>query len=64
MLRKCVAIIWDEYDVDNSGVLDQEEARVFITSTIKAIGDEEHFCQEDFDHYFKKIDTNGDGELD
>ena len=64
ILRKCVKQIWSEYDDDNSGVLDKEETKRFIMSTIKDMGDGESFTNEDFEKCFKKVDSDGSGTVD
>lgn len=61
ILKKCIKLVWDEYDVDKSGYLDKEECRAFINGAVKEIGDGEHFCNKDFENCFAKVDVDGNG---
>ena len=38
VIRKCVDDIWAEYDKDNSGHLDKNEAKKFVKSTLNEMG--------------------------
>ena len=39
VISKCVDDIWREYDKDNSGELDREETKKFVSNTLKEMHD-------------------------
>ena len=69
-LRQYVDEIWDEYDKDNSGALDREETKRFVTNMRYVInilpkGDEKGGVSEaDFEACFKLVDTDGSGTIE
>ena len=34
IIQKCIDSIWTEYDADNSGYLDREEAKLFVMNSV------------------------------
>ena len=78
ILRACIDDIWDEFDTDNDGELDQKECKKFIINAIKElqnagqptqreasslITDESSFNDADFATCFRKVDTDGSGQI-
>ena len=59
-MEKCVGLVWEEYDVDESGFLDKWECREFIDGCIKEIGNGEYFDDDDFEDCFQAVDVNSD----
>lgn len=64
ILRKCVELIWDDYDKDGNGVLDIDECKDFLMSAISEIGESKDFLNKDFEKCFKMVDTDGSGNID
>ena len=64
VIEKCVSEIWAQYDKDNNGHLDKKESRAFIEQTLRDMGDNSSFTEEDFETTFKEFDKNGDGTID
>ena len=64
VINKCVDDIWAQYDKDNSGALDKEESRAFITATLTQMeqGDAS-FTEDDFNACFAEFDTDGNGTI-
>lgn len=52
--------IWDQYDLDNSGVLDKAETRRFVKKVLFNMGERE-FKEEEFVKLFEDFDTDGNG---
>ena len=66
MIKSCVEDIWDQYDEDNSGILDKAECREFIKKTLSEImpGKEDQIYNEpDFERVFTDFDINNDGTI-
>lgn len=57
--------IWNQFDDDNSGDLDQEEAYKFMESLVKnKKGPNQTLDYKEFQKFFQKHDSDGDGSLD
>jgi len=57
--------IWTQFDDDNSGDLDQEEAYKFMSSLVKnRVKANQSLDYEEFKKFFQKHDADGDGSLD
>ena len=41
ILKHCIDQIWFKYDADNSGYLDREEAKKFVSESVNKSDDEE-----------------------
>ena len=65
VISKCVEDIWAEYDKDKSGLLDKEETKLFVKSTLTAMdGQGAEFSDEDFDACFAEFDKDKNGTID
>ena len=55
-IMETVNSMWEQYDVDKSGVLDKSEAKKFMEATLdKSVTDEE------FNELFANLDTDNSG---
>jgi len=64
IIRKCVDDIWNDYGKPGSNSLTKEEAKTFVSSTLKDIGDSENFTEADYDACFKEFDLDGSGTIE
>merc|ERR1712113_1109894 len=66
VIKKCVDDIWAEYDKDNSGALDKEETKAFVTKTLCDMegSDGGEFSEEDFDACFAEFDKDNSGTIE
>ena len=65
IIEQCVEDIWDHYDKDNSGYLDQEEVFVFVNETVRKFGNTNNqLSYTDFNEIFKEFDQDGSGSVD
>ena len=64
LLKKCLEQIWTEYDDDASGQLDKDECKKFIMDTVKEMGGDEDFSEEEFEACFQQVDLDGSGTID
>jgi Ca2+-binding EF-hand superfamily protein len=53
-----VNLIWNDWDKDNNGYLDQKETMAFINHTLVKMKDMRVLEQEEFDIIFKKFDVD------
>jgi hypothetical protein len=60
-INKAVEKIWSLYDVDNSGVLEKDEAKDFLATVLKDVPGAPEFNEAVFEQQFEKIDLNKDG---
>ena len=58
-VESAVNQIWDKYDTDNSGWLDENETRKFINATLVQMKDFRTLEQEEFHTIFAKFDLDG-----
>ncbi len=64
MVAMCVEKLWSQYDKDGSGMLDKDEAKVFIMSTLADMGAADaQFSDEDYDACFLEFDVDGSGQI-
>lgn len=56
--------IWEEYDTDNSGSLDKNEAKRFIKNTLTEFYDESDISDGDFEAAFHEFDKDGSGTIE
>lgn len=57
-------IIWDAYDTDNSGFLEEKEAKKLFKHMLKEKRLKKKELNKLILEMFKELDTNGDGKLD
>ena len=62
VIAACVDEIWKTFDEDNSGSLDFEETKAFITATLMDLSDGDK--DEQFKLYFKEFDEDGSGSIE
>ena len=55
---------WSSYDIDNSGELEKEEARNFLSELLPDMKNGYLFSDENFEKLFNEIDTDGSGTID
>ena len=63
-ITKLVNDIWGKYDVDNSGELDKDETRKFLTKILRDMNYREELDDEDFDELFSEFDEDGNGTIE
>ena len=56
--------MWDKYDVDDSGDLDQQETRKFVQDMMGNLGSAEELSDEDFDRVFATFDEDDSGTIE
>lgn len=56
--------IWDQYDTDNSGSLDMDEAKRFLKNTLTEFYDDSDFSDGDFEAAFHEFDADGSGTIE
>jgi len=54
--------LWVQFDTDNSGTLQKNEARVFVQHMMKDMGCD--FDENQFEECFKEIDLDGNGTIE
>ena len=66
VITKCVEDIWKEYDTDNNGTLDKDEAKQFMNKTLATMDGEENveYSEEDFAACFAEFDKDKSGTID
>lgn len=62
--EKLLEIIWDAYDVDNSGFLEEKEAKKLFRHMLKEKRLKRSELKKVISQMIKELDTNGDGKLD
>ncbi len=62
--RGIVDNIWAEFDKDGSGVLEKDEAKKFLQSSLSEMEDADKFSEANFEEFFKESDKNGNGTID
>lgn len=63
IINKCIDEIWKNYDKDNSGFLDKQEAKNFIKNTLSEMGEDGEFSEADFEACFREFDKDGNGAI-
>ena len=72
ILKAVVVDIWDRFDEDNSGTLEEDETKEFIKNCIKELAGEDEeaaaliaaqFSDEDYDECFRRVDVDGSGSI-
>ena len=53
--------IWDDFDLDQNGCLDQAEMKIFMMNMLSKFEMIQNYNDEDFNRVLATIDTNGDG---
>ena len=56
-----VEAIWDDFDLDQNGCLDQAEMKIFMMNMLSKFEMIQNYNDEDFNRVLATIDTNGDG---
>lgn len=56
VIKKCVNDIWNDYDKDNSGVLEKDEAKKFVQASLLEISDNGEFDDAAFEECFNEFD--------
>ena len=66
VIKKCVDDIMKEYDTDNNGYLDKNEAKTFVEKTLGEMQADgaQGFSDDDFNACFNEFDKNGDGTIE
>lgn len=64
MLKSYIDKIFDKYDTDKSGTLDEEELTYFFNDLFQELGIGTNVTKEQSLEAIKSIDINGDGTLD
>ena len=62
-LRQAIDGIFDKYDSDKSGTLEQNEIFSLITDAFKGLDRNRQVTKEDVVRFIKAIDKNGDGKI-
>lgn len=62
-LRQAIDGIFDKYDSDKSGTLEQNEVFSLITDAFKSLDRNRQVTKEDVVKFIKVIDKNGDGKI-
>ena len=63
VINKIVDEIWANYDKDNSGYLDKQEAKPFVKQTLVDMGENGEFTEDEFEGCFKEFDKDGNGTI-
>ena len=63
VLLEQVEKIFDAYDTDGNGVLDQEEMSRFIREMLQGTIESQSLSDENINRVIAKLDINGDGEI-
>lgn len=63
IVKKTVEEIWCKYDKDNNGYLDKHEMKPFAKESAEQMGEGAAFNDEEFETFFKELDTNEDGKI-
>lgn len=61
LVQNCLAEIWRQYDIDDSGYLDKWETKMFVKNTLQEMGQKDNFTDADFEACFKEFDLDGSG---
>ena len=65
IIRQAVEDIWLQYDNDNSGYLDKEEAREFVRHTMVEMFDNTNALDDsEFETAFVEFDADGSGTIE
>ena len=65
VIKKCVDDIWKTYDTDNSGSLDKEETKKFVTQTLSEMQDADgNIDADEFEKTFKEFDKDNSGTIE
>lgn len=64
MLKAYIDKIFDKYDVDKSGTLDEDEMIVFFNDLFKQLGIQKTVNKQESLEAIKSIDKNFDGHID
>lgn len=56
--------LWDKYDEDKSGALDQVETKTFVKEIMAGLGQEVTFSDEGFEELFISFDKDGSGNVE
>lgn len=62
LIQSQVDELWVQFDTDNSGTLQKNEARVFVQHMMKDMGCD--FDENQFEECFKEIDLDGNGTIE
>lgn len=63
-IQEVVDQIWGTYDVDESGVLEKEEAKKFVQDTLAEVGQGDDFSEEAFGEFLQTFDKDNSGTIE
>lgn len=63
VVQRVVDDIWAQYDKDNNGFLDKEEAKSFVIKTLADLGGDNQFSDEAYEETFGVFDKDGSGTI-
>jgi Ca2+-binding EF-hand superfamily protein len=62
-LRQAIDAIFNKYDVDHSGTLEDNEIFALINDAFKSLGRNKQVSQQEVRQFIQAIDKNGDGKI-
>jgi len=62
-LRQAIDAIFNKYDTDNSGTLEDTEIFNLINDAFKSLGRNKQVTQQEVRQFIAAIDKNGDGKI-
>ena len=64
LIKKCIEMIWDEFDKDGNGYLDKDETKAFIIKSLaETQPDEPQIDDATFEECFNIYDHDGTGKI-
>lgn len=64
LIQKNIDRIWNSFDQDRNGVLDQNEALAFVDMVMKSLNIKKGYSKADFVQWFRQLDEDHSGTLD
>jgi Ca2+-binding EF-hand superfamily protein len=62
-LRQAIDAIFNKYDADQSGTLEDNEIFTLINDAFKSLGRNKQVSQQEVRQFIQAIDKNGDGKI-
>ena len=62
-LRQAIDAIFNKYDTDKSGTLEQNEIFALINDAFKSLGRNREVTAQEVNQFINAIDKNGDGKI-
>jgi Ca2+-binding EF-hand superfamily protein len=62
-LRQAIDAIFNKYDADQSGTLEDNEIFALINDAFKSLGRNKQVSQQEVRQFIQAIDKNGDGKI-